>query len=281
MDEPTALSMLEAVVDHAGDDAAVVDGHVLTIDMLHDETDFPDGVTRYTAGWRSVGASLSDVAAMGANPIAAVAAYGAPRFDAGELEAFVRGAQEVCELVGAQYVGGDLDTHHEFTVATAVLGEANAPVLRSGARPGDAVYVTGRLGRTVAAIDAFDAGDTDRGNDRFRFLPRVAVGIELAPHATAMMDSSDGLARSLHQLAAASSCGFDIERDEIPVVDDLDPADPRLLFFGEDFELVLTAPPGTINTNGYATPVTRIGRVTERGVSIDGEPLEDRGFQHG
>lgn len=281
MDEPAALEMLEAVVEHAGDDAAVIDDQVLTIDMLHDETDFPEGVTRYTAGWRSVGASLSDVAAMGAQPTAAVAAYGAPCLEETEIDAYVRGAQAVCQQVGAEYVGGDLDTHQEFTVSTAVLGVTDSPVFRSGANVGDDVYVTGKFGRSVAAIDAFEAGDIERGNELFRFLPRTTVGQELGTVATSMMDSSDGLARSLHQLSAASDCGFAIDRESIPAVTEIDLSDPRLLFFGEDFELVLTAPSEELDANTLSTDITRIGRVTDSDVCLDGESLPNRGYAHG
>ncbi len=199
MDERAALADLADRRPDAGDDCAVVDGQVITTDMLHERTDFPAGTSRYTAGWRAVAASLSDVAAMGAEATAAVAAYGAPSFDADELAAFVDGAQDVCHAVGAEYVGGDLDSHDEFTVASTAIGSAAEPVRRSGASPGDAVCVTGTLGRSAAALKLFDRGDTDRANELFQFEPRVRAGVALRPHATAMMDSSDGLARSLHQ----------------------------------------------------------------------------------
>jgi thiamine-monophosphate kinase len=289
MDERSALRLLAGRVDAAGDDAAVIDGLVITTDMLHERTDFPEGTTRYTAGWRAVGASLSDVAAMGGTATAAVAAYGAPTFDEAEIEAFVEGANDVCELVGAAYVGGDLDDHDEFTVAGAVVGRTDDPVFRHGAEPGDAVYVTGTLGRTGAAIREFERGNADRGNELFRFEPRVAAGRRLVGVASAMMDSSDGLARSLHQLAAASDCGFDVEWDRLPVDRAVDAVadgetERRELstFFGEDFELVFTGPRAVVEANRESldTPITRIGRVTDDGVLADGDPLPDRGYTH-
>ena len=289
MDERSALGVLGEQVEGAGDDAAVIDGLVVTTDMLHERTDFPTGTTRYTAGWRALGASLSDVAAMGGRPVAGVAAYGAPAFDRDEVRAFVEGAVDVCELVDARYVGGDLDDHDEFTVAGTVVGRVDDPVYRDGASPGEALCVTGTLGRSGAAIRAFDRGETDRGNDLFRFEPRVGAGRELAGVATAMMDSSDGLARSLHQLAAASGCGFSVEWDRLPVdraVDAVadDAADRRDLaaFFGEDFELVFTIPEAALRAvrEAISVPVTRIGTVTEAGVVADGDPLPDRGYTH-
>ncbi|WP_227353483.1 thiamine-phosphate kinase [Haladaptatus salinisoli] len=290
MDERAALRLLAGELADAGDDAAVVDGHVLTTDMLHATTDFPAGTTRYTAGWRAVGASLSDVAAMGAEAVAAVAVYAAPEFVADELEAFVAGASDACESVDARYVGGDLDTTAEFTAATTVLGRTDDPVLRSGARPGDALCATGTFGRSGAALRLFEHGEIERANALFRFEPRVAAGRALAPHATAMMDSSDGLARSVHQLAEASDCGFALDGDAIPVAESVrevaeDADDERELsvFFGEDFELVVTLPEERVADAREAspTPLSVVGEVTDSGVTMDGEPLPDRGYTHG
>jgi thiamine-monophosphate kinase len=290
MDERTALALLGESVGAAGDDAAVVDDRVLTTDMLHETTDFPEGTTRYTAGWRAVGASLSDVAAMGADATAAVAAYAAPSFDEAELADFVEGAADVCERVDAEYVGGDLDEHDEFTVATTALGETADPVRRRGARSGDRLCVTGTLGRSAAALRLFRRGEPERANDLFRFEPRVAAGRAVAPHATAMMDASDGLARSLHQLAEASDCGFAVEEAAVPVdgsvVAAAETDDERRemsLFFGEDFELVFSVPADAVETvrDASPTPVTAIGDVTDSGVRIDGDALPDRGFTHG
>lgn len=288
MNERAALSMLGGRIDAAGDDCAIVGESVLTIDMLHERTDFPAGVTKYTAGWRAVGASLSDVAAMGAEARAALAAYGAPDFDDG-LPAFVDGARDVCERVGAEYVGGDLDTHEEFTVATTALGRTTDPVFRSDASVGETVCVTGTLGRSAAALRLFEAGETERANDLFRFPPRVVAGRAVAPVASAMMDISDGLARSLHQMADASDCGISIS--EAPPIDESveevagDERERRELgtFFGEDFELLFTVSESDLGALGEDSPVpiTQIGTVVEEGVTRNGEALPDRGYTHG
>ena len=323
MNEREALRRLAADLPHAGDDAAVVDGTVITTDMLHERTDFPPGTTRYTAGWRAVGASLSDVAAMGADATAAVAVYADETFATDALDAFVTGAVDVCATVDAEYVGGDLDTHAEFTTATTAIGSVTdaGTVPRSGARPGDLLCVTGEWGRSAAALrlfeqsDAVDSADPaagpsadpgsdpasaaviERANDLFRFTPRVADGLALAKRATAMMDSSDGLARSLHQLAEASGVGFGLERDRLPVhpaVDDVaDGPDDRFALaatFGEDFELVCTLPAEAFEAVREACPagLTRVGRVVDidgdgdgAPVTVDDEPLPDEGYTHG
>ncbi|MGB9956774.1 thiamine-phosphate kinase [Haloferax prahovense] len=294
MDERAALRLLAADLPGAGDDAAVVDDLVVTTDMLHETTDFPAGTTRYTAGWRAVGASLSDVAAMGASATCAVAAYAAVELDETELGDFVRGARDVCEAVDAAYVGGDLDTHQEFTTATTAIGRTDDPVRRSGAEPGDLLCVTGELGRSAAAVRLFEAGETVRANDLFRFTPRVAAGVALRGSATAMMDSSDGLARSVHQLAEASDCGFELDFDALPVHDGVaevatDSDDRRDLaaFFGEDFELVFTLPESALDAARDAAdvPLTVVGKAVEKSaeaaVIADGEPVPDRGYTHG
>lgn len=289
MDERDALRRLAETVPGAGDDAAVVDGLALTTDMLHRSTDFPEGTTHYTAGWRAVGASLSDIAAMGADPVAAVAAYAAPALDWDEIEAFVRGARAVCEEAGGEYAGGDLDDHEELTVTTTVAGRTENPVFRSGATPGEAVCVTGALGRSGGALELFRRGETGRANDLFRFQPRVAAGQALAEYAGAMMDSSDGLARSLHQLAEASDCGFAVE-SPLPTADVVEevadsPERRRELtaFFGEDFELVCTVPDEAVDTlrSELSVPFRKIGTVVDSGLTLDGDPLPDRGYTHG
>ncbi|MFB6352464.1 MAG: thiamine-phosphate kinase [Halobacteriales archaeon] len=290
MDERAALRMLAERLPDAGDDAAVVDGLVLTTDMLHASTDFPPGTTPYTVGWRAVGASLSDVAAMGAEAVAAVAVYAAPAFDADALGDFADGASAVCTAVDARYVGGDLDEHEELTVVSTALGRTDDPVRRGGASAGEVVCVTGTLGRTAAALRRFEAGDAAGGNDLFRFPPRVAAGRALAPHATAMTDVSDGLARSLHELAEAGDCGFAVESAAVPVdpaVGEIAADDAEALELattvGEDFELLFTVAAGDLEAARETAPVAiaELGRVTEAGVTMDGEPLADRGYSHG
>jgi len=310
MDERAALALVAETVGGAGDDAAVVDDLAVTTDMLHERTDLPDGVTAYTVGWRAVAVSLSDLAGMGVPAVAAVAAYGAPAFEADALRGVLEGATDVCERVDAAYVGGDLDRHEELTVATTAVGRVpdagsetsdagdgdatgatgGAPVGRDGATPGDRVCLTGTLGRSAAALRLFESGSHDEANDLFRFLPRVATGQAVAGHATAMLDVSDGLARSAHLLATASECGLALEADRLPVDDAVDAvatdaAERRELstFVGEDFELLFTVPEGAVSAvqSAAPVPVTPVGRVTRAGVTMDGESLPDRGYTHG
>jgi thiamine-monophosphate kinase len=251
---------------------------LLTTDMLHETTDFPDGVTPYTVGWRSAAVSLRDVAGSGGRAVAVVAAYGAPEFDDG-LNGFVRGASEVCESVGAEYVGGDLDAHDERTVVSSALGATDGVVNRSGARVGDAVAVTGALGRTAVALRAFENGDAERGNGLFAFPPRVPEGVALAPYATAMTDISDGVAVGAHNIADASGVGIALD-GALPLVDGAREDD---VYVGEDYELLFTLPREAVDEAREAvgeTGITVVGEVVEDGVRLDGEPLRRRGYEH-
>lgn len=287
MDEQAALDRIAGLVEGAGDDAAVVDDLVVTTDMLHESTDFPGGTTRYTAGWRAVGASLSDIAAMGAGATAAVAVYAAPTFDPADLDAFLTGAIDVCEAVDGAYVGGDLDQHQEFTVATTAVGTTTDPVYRSGANPGDRLCVTGTLGRSAAAIRLFETAP-ETANALFQFTPRIDAGRSLARYASAMIDSSDGLARSVHQLGAASDCGARIDSDTLPIADELDTvidaeADRlnEAITFGEDFELVATIPEQDVDAaTSTVDDLTVIGEIVDDHITIDGDPLPNTGYTH-
>lgn len=277
-----------------GDDCAIIPygkTHlVLTTDMLHRKSDFPFGVTAHAVGWRSAAASLSDIAAMGAKPIAVLVALGAPQFEKAFIEELIEGIQDCCQQVGAKYVGGDLDRHHELTIVTTALGEAKKPVLRSGAEVRDLVCITGALGRTAAALKFFNEGSFKKANALFEFIPRVAEGLALARFASAMMDISDGLARSLYQLSEASRVGFRIQLKKIPIcqeVLELARNEKEILemglYTGEDFELLFTIPPRKLEDAKRICGFSVIGQVIKEGVWLERngiEKLEDRGFEH-
>lgn len=296
MREREVLRFLAQRLPDTGDDCAVIPFEkthlVLTTDMLWRKTDLPEGTTARTIGWRAVAVSLSDIAAMGAKPLSVVLALGAPDFERTFLEELLRGVLDCCQSVNAPYLGGDLSRHEELTLVSSALGEAKKPVRRSGAKPGELVCVTGQLGRTAAALRLFERNEHERANRLFRFTPRVAEGLALAPHATSMMDISDGLARSLYQLHEASRVGFRVQYRDLPVVSEVDERsrDERerremALFTGEDFELLFTLPKKHLRKAQAAASFTVIGEVTKEGVWIideDGETakLEDRGYEH-
>lgn len=283
MDEFDALAHLTNQLG-VSDDCAAIDtpdesNLLLTTDMLHETTDFPDGVTPRTVGWRTAAVSLSDIAGSGGRALAVVAAYGAPSFD--ELDGFVRGATEACECVNAEYAGGDLDSHDERTVVSSAVGATDDIATRSEASVGDAVAVTGALGRTAVGLRAFERGNVERANRLFRFPPRVPEGVALTPHASAMTDLSDGIAVGAHNIADASGVGIALD-DALPLVKDARDDD---IYVGEDYELLVTLPQERVDaaTDGVretGTPLTVVGEVVEEGVTLDGERLERRGYEH-
>ncbi len=300
MREREMIRLLQRKLPTIGDDAAVLpfgETHlVLTTDMLYRGSDIPEGARPWAIGWRAVAVSLSDLAAMGARPLGVVLALGAPRFDfeRGLLEGVLEGALACCDSVDAPYVGGDLSAHRELTLVSAAVGEAERPVLRKGARVGDLVCVTGAMGRTAAALKLFERGDRERANRLFAFPPRVREGRALAPYATSLIDVSDGLARSLHLLGEAGEVGFRVEYEAIPVVPEVEElaqsAEERremALFWGEDFELLFTLPPGYLRRAGEAVEFAVIGEVVppSEGIRLEeapgrANPLEDRGYEH-
>ncbi|GBC76192.1 Thiamine-monophosphate kinase [bacterium HR07] len=280
-----------------GDDCAVIPfgktNLLLTTDMLHRHTDFPEGITPYTMGWRAVAVSLSDIAAMGGRPLGVVIALGAPEFEKSFLEELFEGALACCEACKTQLLGGDTDRHSELTLVTTALGEAPKPVLRSGARPEELVCVTGDLGRTAAALQLLSQKEHDQANQLLQFMPRLSEGQALAPLARSMIDISDGLARSLYQLAEASGVGFRIDATAIPfaleveeLARDQDELFEMGLFFGEDFELLFTLPQEKLLEARKSCEFTVIGRTVpgKEGITMqlgrESIALPDRGYEH-
>jgi thiamine-monophosphate kinase len=236
-------------------------------------------------GYRTAVAALSDLAAVGARPLAALVALCAPG-DVDVVEVESR-AVDACAAAACPVVGGDLSRSATTTVAVTALGAPGpaGPVPRSGGRPGDAVLVTGPLGAAAAArrlrAGGADLDDTRLGPFR-RPVPRLDAGAVAATcGATAMLDVSDGLARDLRRLAAAS--GVSVALARVPVADGatLDEA----LGGGEDYELCFTHPDAgqvaaAFAAAGIAAPV-EIGSVAAgSGCTLEGRALPDVGWRH-
>jgi thiamine-monophosphate kinase len=280
-----------------GDDCAVIPfkktNLLLTTDMLHRQTDFPEGMTPYTIGWRAVAVSLSDIAAMGGKPLGTVIALGVPDFNKEFLEELLAGALACCQVCETTLIGGDTDRHSELTLVTTALGEAKKPVLRRGACTGDLVCVTGDLGRTAAALQFLTQKEYEQANQLLQFTPRLVEGQALAPLASSMMDISDGLARSLYQIAEASEVGFRIDPTAIPfaleveeLARDQDELFEMGLFFGEDFELLFTLPPERLLDARQVCEFTVVGQVVppKEGVKMqlgsESIVVPNRGYEH-
>jgi thiamine-monophosphate kinase len=246
------------------------------------------------AGWKALAVNCSDVAAMGGAPRAAVAAVVVPPGRPGLADEIAAGLREGAAAFGCPLVGGDTAVGPCLSISVAVLGDSPpaGAVLRSGARPGDAVFVTGPLGAAVAALGALRRGETPdpAGAGRLhRPVPRLAEGLAAARGgATAMIDISDGLSSDLGHICAESGVGAMVSAESVPVGPGatLDDA----LAGGDDYELCFTASDAAVVADAFAaaglTAPVRIGVVMAgRGVVLADasgatQPLSPLGWEH-
>ncbi|HOK58963.1 MAG TPA: thiamine-phosphate kinase [Methanothrix sp.] len=283
------------------DDCAVieldVDCLVVTTDMLHRETDFPAQATPWQIGWMSAAVNLSDIAAMGAEPLGVLIAAGIPpETDLGFVEEIFRGIRDCVKAHGTEVLGGDTDAHRELTICGTALGRASRERIlrRRGARPGDLLCTTGSLGGAGAGLKALKIGRTDLARRLLEPRPRVREGIALARTGavTAMMDNSDGLALSLHDLAEAGGTGFVVEYVHIPLADEVraiaesdEEVLDMVLSAGGDFELLFTVREDMIDDVRGACEFTVIGRAVENGIWLNRNgirvPIPRSGYEHG
>lgn len=294
----------EAAVVGPGDDAAVLADAgpvVATTDTLVHGPDFRLAWSNgFDLGWKSAAVNLADVAAMGARPTALLVALAMPEHTRiGFVEALADGLRAACDALapGCAVVGGDLTVSPTLTIAVTALGalEGRAPVLRSGARPGDVVAVAGELGRAAAGLGILFSRFTDAAGEpiavdsavltpaeerdlavQLRPSPPIALGSAAArAGASGLMDVSDGLALDATRMADASEVTIDLETAALGP--DLDAASlDRALRGGEDHALLATFPAGIPLPDGFR----RIGTVAPRGaapLTVDGTPFEGPG----
>jgi thiamine-monophosphate kinase len=285
-----------ATVIGPGDDAAVLaapDGRfVVTTDTMIHGPDFRLAWSSpHDLGWKAAATNLADVAAMGAVPTALVVAVAAPSStEVAVLEGIADGLRDACEALapGCGVVGGDLSSSATLTIAVTAFGdlEGRAPVLRSGARPGDVVAVSGDLGLAAEGIDLLFARAVDADGHPDAELAAAlraefpaAIEAQLAPSpplgdgvaaalagATAMLDVSDGLAIDARRIATASGVRIDLDAASV--------GSPRALTGGEAHALLATFPAGAGLPGGFRV----IGRVLAgEGLSVDGREYSERG----
>src|SRR5659263_153336 len=210
-----------AVLDIGGDDY-----FLLTTDMLHRKTDFPQQMSGWQIGWMSVAVNLSDIASKGARPLGVLMAMGLPPdTELGFLEDIIKGMDDCARKFNTYIIGGDTDSHDELTMSGTALGSIKKKLLvqRNGAKSGDIVCVTGYLGTAGAAIMSLDKGipvESKILKVLFEPSPRIHEGRALVETCaiSSMMDISDGLALSLHDIGKASRVGFKIYEDWLPVL---------------------------------------------------------------
>jgi thiamine-monophosphate kinase len=267
------------VLTGVGDDCAVLRGegknHFLLFktDAVVEGVHFSRQAKPGLIGRKALARALSDLAAMGASPLAAVITLGLPAKESvGRLRAIYRGLERTAQKYGVDLVGGETTRARQLFLNVALLGECRgyAPVLRSGARAGDILFVTGRLGATQAGR-------------HLSFEPRLAEGQWLARHrlATSLMDLSDGLGADLPRLARASGVGFQLHPEALPRARGATLSEA--LNDGEDYELLFTIKPSQVNTLKkkwpFPTPLHSIGVMEARDVKSSSS-LIAHGFDH-
>lgn len=264
-----------------GDDAAVLtlprgDSLIASVDTSIAGRHFRDGwLTPREIGYRAVAAALSDLAAMAAKPLALLVSLAIPEGSRGDVFEIGDGIGDAASLVGARIAGGNLSAAGELSITTTVLGSAYGVLSRGGAHDGDRLFVTGRLGGPATAIRTLERGGAHAEVEpemRARFarpIPRIAEARWLADHgATAAIDISDGLVADAGQLAAASGLRVEIDAERVPRM--IGAERDAALTGGEEYELLLTAPPSApLDVSEFARrfslSLTEIGRLSLAG----------------
>jgi thiamine-monophosphate kinase len=281
------------VLTGIGDDTAVLEPSggakiLATTDLLIEDVHFRRAwATPFDIGWKAMAVNLSDIAAKGGRPRWALVGLALPApADRGDVEAFYDGMRQAAAPHGVVIVGGDTSASPRgWFINVTLLGEhEGTPHLRSAARPGHAIAVTGTLGRSAAGLAALEAGRERVGNGplaavaaHLRPVARVAEGrwLGAAPGVGAMMDLSDGLSTDLGHICRESGVGARVALDRLPVdavvrriAQDLH-VDPLAwaVAGGEDFELLLTCDPASVEAladglrRATGTGLTAIGMI--------------------
>ncbi len=286
-----------------GDDGAVLrwgkERVVVCSDMLTSSRDLPPGLDLFYLGWKAVVSSLSDLAAMGARPLALLFSLGLPPdLEEGRANRLLRGIERASSLHGVPVVGGDFSGCEEVVVGGTGIGRAKRVMLRKGASPGELLALTGEVGNAGAGLEVLRR--RRKGHERLvrSFLQpraRVREGERLVERgATSALDLSDGLARGLWRLAEESGVKLRVDPSSLPLSlpltrfcreEGLSPLD-FALYGGEDFELLFTLPPERWQgvrkaLEGVGCRARLIGRVERgRGVLLGEKKLPDRGYEH-
>ncbi len=256
-----------------GDDAAVITipaerSLIASTDTSVENVHFRrDWLTPLEIGYRAAASALSDLAAMGAKPLGMLVAMAIPEDWRTSLDSLCDGIGEAALAADAPVLGGDMSKSAELAMTITVLGTARDVLYRTSARPGDSIYVTGRLGASGDALMAFQRGEQPSASSRAKFarpVPRIHEGVWLAENgAVAAIDVSDGLAADLRHIAAASRVVLNVDIDRIPLAGGV--SSLSALASGEEYEIACTSPTELDLEEferRFSIPLTKIGSVT-------------------
>ena len=291
----------ESVVLGPGDDAAVLrlpPGHELVVstDTLVEGRHYPANAAPELVGYRALAVSVSDLAAMGAEPVAAVVSLTAQQLTEHWARAFARGIAQAARALQTPIVGGNLARGHA-NICVAVHGSAprGESLIRAGASAGDDLYVTGQIGGAGLALSAgllevqsISAVEPGSAQERYWLpQPRLAIGQRLRSVASAAIDISDGLASDVEHICKASGVGCDIDLNDVPAFPGSDPL--AAVCAGDDYELAFTARAAhadaiAVIARETGTPIHRIGSMANAPGARwrrDGKPVTVAGgFRH-
>ena len=289
----------DGVITGIGDDGAVLRANadldlVTVVDTLVEGVHFPADFAAADIAYRAVAVNLSDIAAMGARPRWMTLALTLSRADEAWLDAFATGLFDAASEHDVVLVGGDMTSGEKAVVSVQITGEVDrdAAILRSGASPGDTIYVTGTVGDAAGGLELMSAGQSDGYlQNRFRRpSARVNYGCLLSGVASAAIDVSDGLFGDLSKLLAASNVGAELDLCKLPLSEALqanfDSESQRRLALsgGDDYELCFTSASASLPDAG-GLRVTAIGRVTSPAALVCHDEngvveYEDSGYLH-
>lgn len=271
------------VVLGIGDDAALLrvpPGMLLAVatDTLNAGVHFPTGAAPIDIGWKALAVNLSDLAAMGAQPVWSTLSLSLPDGDAAFVDGLLDGFLALAQRHDVALVGGDT-TRGPLSVCVTVHGfvDPQRVLRRDAARTGDDLWVTGTLGDAAGALAQWQAGQTIDATLRARLdrpTPRIDSGIALAPVAHACIDLSDGLLADLGHVCVASGVGAEVDIDALPASSELrmrfDLPARRVLQAtgGDDYELCFSAAPEQRDAiermaQDIGVAITRIGRIID------------------
>jgi thiamine-monophosphate kinase len=287
----------DEVVTGIGDDGAVLrpsrDKELVTVvDTLVAGTHFPKSIDPADIGYRAVAVNLSDIAAMGAIPRWMTLALTLTKAEPDWLERFAAGLHEAANEWNVALVGGDTTRGEQLVVSVQLSGEVDtgAAVLRSGAKPGDTIFVTGTLGDAAAGLEQLGADNPDDYLvSRFlRPTARVEAGLALAGAANAAIDVSDGLIADLDKLLKASRVGADVDIEKLPLsqaIVDVAGRERALQYAlggGDDYELCFTLPQSRLPGDLLCTAIGRITAGDDLKCFADGElvTFDSSGYRH-
>lgn len=281
-----------------GDDTAPVKlgkiTFLLTTDTMNEGVHFLKEWSPESIGWKAISVNVSDVVANGGEPLWVLISLSLPPdLETKWVERLYVGIKRACEFYRCEVVGGNISRFEKISISVSLTGKTERFVGRSGAKPGDSLFVSGTLGDAKAGLELllmrkkeYEPFETALIERFVRPTARIDYVKHIIKYSNASMDISDGLVADTHHLAKRSKVRIDIDSSKLPLSNELklfckkynkNPVE-YALFGGEDYQLLFTHPKSRWNP---FLDMTEIGKISEgEGVYVDGEKVEPEGWKH-